>query len=329
MRRWLAIASVLACASNALADDKTTADVLFEEAQKLISAGRYSEACPKLAESQRLDPGIGTALYLGDCYEKVGRTASAWGSFREALSLAERAGDKRAAVAKRRADALEPILSRLTIKLDPGISPSSVHIERNDKRVAPIEIGLAIPVDPGDVTITAQAEGHERWETTVKVPEKNGAIEVVVKLGPAIATPPPATVTPPPVTVTPTAKSAPPPPGDRSSSLTPLRIAGIGVGVVGLAAIGIGAGLAVSAKGTFDSAKQMGRCDMSDFCTPEGLELRAGARSTADVATVMFIAGGVLAAAGVTLFIVAPKKKSAALLPIVAPGWAGLSLSLQ
>src|SRR5262245_36723730 len=80
--------ALLLSSSRASADDagdkRPAAQALFDQGRALVTLGRFAEACPKLAESLRLDPGIGTMLWLADCYENVGRSASAWATFREA-----------------------------------------------------------------------------------------------------------------------------------------------------------------------------------------------------------------------------------------------------
>ena len=55
-----------------------TAQALFDEGKRLHKDKNFQEACPKFEASHRIDPGLGTLLYLGDCYEEIGRTASAW-----------------------------------------------------------------------------------------------------------------------------------------------------------------------------------------------------------------------------------------------------------
>src|SRR6202040_697588 len=102
-----------------------TARALFNEARELMKAGQYDEACPKLEAATRLHEGSGLLLNLGDCYEHVGRTASAWTEFGEAASAAERQGravDQ--AEAQKRQAAIEPKLSRLAIRVNkeaPGL----------------------------------------------------------------------------------------------------------------------------------------------------------------------------------------------------------------
>ena len=81
-----------------------------------MSAGKYDDACPKLEESQRLAPAIGTKFNLADCYEHTGRLASAWAAFLSVAASAKNANQgAREKAARDRAAALEPKLSRLAV----------------------------------------------------------------------------------------------------------------------------------------------------------------------------------------------------------------------
>src|SRR5687767_11951452 len=120
LRNFLAGAAMLLSASAApLAGaqgggDKAVAQALFSEALKLMKTRGFAEACPKLEKSQELDPGMGTQYRLAECYEGLGRTASAWALFIEVADDAKRAGiAAREAQSRKRAEALEPKLPGL------------------------------------------------------------------------------------------------------------------------------------------------------------------------------------------------------------------------
>src|SRR5688572_26735777 len=101
--------------------DAAAADALYDEAEKLMGAGRYNEACPKFAESYRIDPATGALLALAACYEKGGKIASAWTTYRQVVARALREKDgERAEASKARVAELEPRLPRLTIRVDPA-----------------------------------------------------------------------------------------------------------------------------------------------------------------------------------------------------------------
>jgi hypothetical protein len=89
--------ALLAPASRAVAQDgpnvKALAQSLFKEGRTLMTAGKTAEACDKFAESDRLDPEIGTHLNLAMCHETLGKTASAWVEFGEVADRATAAHD--------------------------------------------------------------------------------------------------------------------------------------------------------------------------------------------------------------------------------------------
>ncbi|HEY2733078.1 MAG TPA: tetratricopeptide repeat protein, partial [Polyangiales bacterium] len=74
------------------ATDKALAENLFDRGIALMRQGQFAEACTQLEQSNNIEHGIGTMLYLAECYEKLGRTASAWAMFREASSAARAEG---------------------------------------------------------------------------------------------------------------------------------------------------------------------------------------------------------------------------------------------
>jgi hypothetical protein len=305
------------------AGNRAAAEALFNQGRDLVNAGRYAEACPKFEASQQLDPGLGTMLNLADCYEKTGRTASAWAEYREAIPLARAAGSKtRLDLATERAEALEARLSTLTIRAMAGdASTADLEVRRDGVALQPAELGAAIPVDPGEYVIEARAPGKRPWTTKVSVAAEAAKVEVEIPplepapAGAAAAGPEPIKADPGP------ALNEPAPSGSAQ------RTAGIVSGAAGLVGLGVGAFFGVQASSNWSSAKD--KCaDYPYECPQEAQDLRSDARSRATVSTVAFIAGGALLATGAVLYFTAPKQRESVALR-VTPGAAFLEGRFQ
>lgn len=176
---FAAVVSLLLAMSRGARADTAAAQALFADAKKLMGAGKYAEACPKLEESQRLAPGIGTQFNLASCYESLGKTASAWSLYLEVAGASKAANQlDREKVARQAAAALEPKLSRLTITVSKS-APPDIEVKRDGAAVGKAQWGTAIPVDPGEHKIAATAPGTKPWESTITV-EKQGTKTVEV-----------------------------------------------------------------------------------------------------------------------------------------------------
>ncbi|MEO5725801.1 MAG: hypothetical protein ABI134_29835 [Byssovorax sp.] len=167
--RALVLAASLALVSAgrpalAQSTSEKAAQTAFDDGMKLLDKGKTAEACPKLEESQRLDPAMGTQFRLAECWEKLGRTASAWALFRQVASEAQAAGRAdRATVSVARAAALEPRLTRILILVAPSARVPGLIVRRDGAVVEEALWGRGVAVDPGDHLISATAPGKKSW----------------------------------------------------------------------------------------------------------------------------------------------------------------------
>jgi hypothetical protein len=311
----LSLAAVSAAPARALADptaeQRGIAQSLFEDGRRLMADKHFAEACPKLEESQRLDPGLGTLLNLAECEAQLGKTASAWALFLEATYQAKSSGQtKRENAARARVNALEPKLSKLTITA--VLNGTPLEIKRDGAVVKPTLLGTPIPLDPGTHTISASAPGKQPWSTTITVTAEPRPFQVgVPQLAeaepvppppPEVKPPPPPEVPPPPPEVTlPPPPPAPPP--DVSTGRGP-RAAGIVLTVLGAGGLVTGAVFASLAGQKNTDSVATGQCTMNK-CTIPGANTRNTALLDGNIATGTFIGGGVVAAAGVGFLIAA------------------------
>lgn len=311
-------------------NDKVAAEALFEQGRSLVAQGKYAEACPRFADSQRLDPSSGTLLNLANCYEKLGRTATAWATYREAASAAS--ATNRAdylAIAQRHADALVPKLAKLTATVTQPVD--GMVVRRDGVEMARSEWGVPIPIDSGSHTVEAEAPGYKTWSTNVDVPQDGALVTVVVptlEAAPVQAAAPPA-----PVPATPAPAPAPAPEAaaanDQSSGSvgSGQRLTGIVIAGVGVAGLGASAVFAVLAKNTYNDSLNNCQPNNPGLCNGTGVSQRNDARTDGNVASVAFGVGLAALVGGAVVWLTAPRASSTgAASVVVAPTLGGAVL---
>jgi hypothetical protein len=167
--------------------EESAAERLFREGRALVVDGRFVEACPKLEESQRLEPRLGTQLNIAFCHEQLGKLATAWSGFQAAVTQARREGDvAREQFASARGDALAPRVPKLEVRgaVGPDGDPSTILLD--GAALAPSAWGQALPLDPGSHVLVATHGGEEYWRTTVVLRESEHA-NVTIPAAPARA----------------------------------------------------------------------------------------------------------------------------------------------
>jgi hypothetical protein len=279
--------------ADTTAEDRASADALYEDAGRLMKEGKFADACPKLEASQKLDPGVGTLLRLGYCLGFEGKVASAWATFNECVAMARKANDRRADDAANQAKLLELKLARLRLDVAPENRSAAIQVLRDGKPIDPAAWDTPAPVDPGTHTITAEEPGKRRWQTTVVIEAKPGVISVAI----------------------PALEDAPADPGAAPLPNAPAwgaqRYAGVAVGGVGVAGVVIGAIFGALTMKKLGDAKSQGHCDQDwATCDATGFQMRQDAMGTAHGSTATFVIGGVALATGILVFATAPSGSS-------------------
>jgi hypothetical protein len=313
----LVLAPVLA--RTARADDTAGAQALFNDGKKLMTSGKYADACPKLEESQRLAPAIGTKFNLADCYEHTGRLTSAWAAFLSVAAAAKNASQpQREKAARDRAAALEPKLPRMAVAVPDASKVEGIEVRRDGDAIGEAEWGEAMPVDPGEHTVTATAPGKRAWKGIVEV---EGAASVAKVIVPPLEDEPVApTATP---TATPTLTPTPTP-----TSNTPGWVL---VAAGGASLIGGGVFWALRSS---EASKLTGECGPTGQSCPSSAANDISSGKTYDAVSVgLLVVGGACVVAGATWLLTAGHGEAtgsangAVVLPTLGPGVAGASVA--
>jgi hypothetical protein len=267
--------------------DPAAAAALFHEGREAARRGDYAVACPKLTDSYRLDPAPGTALNLADCNEHLGKIASAWQLYLQAVEMLE-PKDDRVAIARQRGAALERRIPRLTIALAPD-APPGARVLRDDAELGAASLGTALPIDPGDHVVIVKAPDREDSRFAVRLAEGESKR---ITVAPGRVREAPAPIAGPSAAV----DVAPP----RRN--TAVRTAGFVVGGVGLVGLGtaIATGLVLPGKKKIVDAN----CDLDHVCNQAGFDAAQSGKTLAAANTAAWIAGGIATAAGVVLVVV-------------------------
>lgn len=316
--------------------DPAGAEKLYDDGSKLLAADDWAGACAKFEQSFALDAAPGTLLNLASCAEHDGKIALAWSRLKDARSLNL---DTKSETRKKQIESfvaaaiarLEPRLPYLTVKLK--ATAPGVTVMRDGQ---PTAIDVELPIDPGKHVIEATAEGMKPLKREVVSVE--GARETItLELEPAPKETPP--IEP---------KQLPPPPPETkspvvpepSSGMSPLRIGGIVVGSVGIAALGVTIATGVLALGKQGELDDLGCRELEDGnlgCSPatadKASKLSSSGSTLAIASTVTTFVGVGLVGAGVLMIVLGdsspetPKATGLRVLPMAGPGHASLWLT--
>ena len=251
------------------------ADALFRAGREALRNGDNTNACKWFAESNRIEPAVGTQLNWALCEERLGHLVHARQLFAE-VSVALQNDDPRTRVALEHIRTLDSRIAHLVLRSATQL-PAGTRIFVGLQDLTASGLDVAIPADPGPHRVEVQSPGRrvERYDVIL---DEGATWTLDVAPGPLLEL------------------GSVPGAADHSGDYRTWGILCFGVSGAALVTSGV-LGLAVLKQKEIVEAE----CDSDRQCTGAGL--RAGDRGDTfgDVASIAFLTAVAAGTAGVTL----------------------------
>ncbi len=322
-------------AAAATPEETAAARNLAKQGLAAFNEQRFQEAADLFARAESLVHSPVHLLYEARARTKIGHFVKAQEAYIKIIRErfvddAPQSFHNAKESAKNEVKELEGKLANLTVKIVGVDKGATLTLDGNE--VSAVLVGVPMPVDPGEHTLEATAEGFKPASAKVTVAE--GQRETLeLKLLPEESAAPVAAAPADTPAATPTTSSpdAPADPGPTDSGgSSGMRIGSyvaFGVGAVGL---GLGTVFFLDGKSKSDEADAYfdEHVDSNGNLNPqeaaEQNQLDDNADSATNLGVMGFVVGGVGVAAGVTLFLLSSSSDDSADAPRVTP-WVGFN----
>jgi hypothetical protein len=310
------IVANLTLAVTAIASDKTTARELAKQGLQAYDAGRYDEAVDKLSKAYEVVHVPTLAVNEARALVKVGKLVAASELYLEATRIPKDKSwqstqeDAQRDAEKERNDLL-PRIPRLKI-IFKGVAAAAVSVSIDGTAVPQALVDSEQVVDPGERMVEGK-RGSEVVKQSITLKEGDHG-QVMLQFAQVATAMPPTNSNVPKQPEKANQPAMVPmssaPAKDKSGASGQKTVGWVGVGVGG-AGLVVGAVSGILASSKRSSILDSNTCSAdARHCAPSQSSDVNSYNSLRTVSSVGFIAGGVLAVAGVTLLLTAPKQES-------------------
>jgi hypothetical protein len=266
-----------------------SAEALFVRARSLMKTGDCANALPLLEQSHTLEPRLGTRFNMAICEGRLGKLTQALEHLRSVVD-ASSPTDERRSHAERALKELMPRIPYLVLELDEA--RHELELVRLDGQPLPsLRMNEPFAINPGTHDLEVVLARETPQVRRFRVVERQTYTWSLS--GTSVTQPAAASNQPNPGTVPEDATTEP-----RELTWTTQRTIAAVVAGTSVAAFGVGAGFALSARSVYDSAN----CP-DDLCDRDAMKTRERARAQGNIATVAVTVGVASALGAVTLWL--------------------------